>query len=387
MKAYRAKISFVILIALLSDFCLAGTFRLTRSENIRFNLGDAGYDTNLLDTVTTLPAGTVIEVDDAALRHPVMTPYRCNPATERRCDPSVPRYASYGFIGNVRIVSIPTWSAQGRRALWQVRRFFRAGGDRLSLYFSRATLAYGTRRIYADGARTGLRFSRPTPIYGRARGTGYEDDPAEASLYRAAREAGRIGNAMPGDSQARCEQETSSSDPARDSGDMGRDPGGESRPDPALAWRRWLSAYSSRPDVRAMLSALWRNHRPSFTFQCYRYLKTALYQSGMVPRGALNTRGIDANASSAVPRLREFGFINLLDYARFQYLRDNPDLAPVGAIVVYGGDHSAPQYVPGDVQVRDARGWISDYFSQHALTHQWNGRHFRVIGVMVKAAQ
>lgn len=363
MKAFRAKISFVLVLAFLTSVCRSilcqgGTFELTRSENIRFNIADAGYRVNRLDPVAVLPAGTVIEVDDSSIHHPVMTRYTCNPQTERGCDPSVPEYASHGFVGNVRILSIPTSSGAGRLALARIRRFFHAGGDRVSLYFSRATLFQGTRLVYAKDGRRGLRLSRPQQVYG---GPGYRDDPdRESALYQAAEQAGRLAGALPRAPQRRC------------------DSAGQ-------AWRRWLAEYPRRLDVRAMLGALWRNHQPRFTYYCYRYVKRALYESGMVPWGALNTRW-DENASSAVTRLQRFGFRNLLNDPRFQYLRQDPDRAPVGAVVVYAGDHSGPEYVPGDVQIRTSRGWIADYFSQHSLIHQWNGRHFRVIGVLVKSA-
>jgi hypothetical protein len=114
------------------------------------------------------------------------------------------------------------------------------------------------------------------------------------------------------------------------------------------------------------------------TYECYHYVKAALYRSGMARPGSLTGRA----ASQAVSDLRRQGFTNLLDNPKYAYMRGSPERAPIGAVVVYAS--RIPKYSNGDVQIHAPDGWISDYFSKNAMIRQWNGRDFYVLGIMTK---
>jgi hypothetical protein len=152
-----------------------------------------------------------------------------------------------------------------------------------------------------------------------------------------------------------------------------------------------LNNYKDRADVRTMMASARRrtyiNYSPrsrsyfgrknprQYTGFCYHYIKDAIYDSGMVPRGSLT----HAPASDAAQELSRQGFTNLLNSN--PSLRQHPENAPVGSIIVYAGDRT---YRYGDIQIKTEDGFIADYFSPNAMTHQHNGAHFHVVGVMVK---
>ncbi|MDR3607706.1 MAG: hypothetical protein P4M08_10035 [Oligoflexia bacterium] len=159
------------------------------------------------------------------------------------------------------------------------------------------------------------------------------------------------------------------------------------------------SYYANSPKIRQMINAAWVAHKPATTFECYHAVKQALYQSGIVPRGSLH----GGAASSAVSDLEQQGFVNLLDNPTYANLRNTPEEAPIGAIVVYAGDPSHEWSKWGDVQIHmlDGNGkgaWVSDYFSHNAMIRQTtvfrdsegnaiasyaDKDYFHVIGVMI----
>lgn len=83
-------------------------------------------------------------------------------------------------------------------------------------------------------------------------------------------------------------------------------------------------------------------------------------------------------AREAKEKLKEFGFINLLDFPENQQMHD-PLTAPIGAIIVYwDGVSNNPGHV--ELKANDDE-WISD-FTSHKAFSEYNPRGI-VTGVMI----
>lgn len=86
--------------------------------------------------------------------------------------------------------------------------------------------------------------------------------------------------------------------------------------------------------------------QPKMTWYCWRYVKDALLASGVV-----GSRPTSAYAKQAGEELcHNYGFVQLP-------IRD-PLKAPVGAVVVYGGQDA------GHVEIRTEKGFVSDFQSK-----------------------
>jgi hypothetical protein len=91
-------------------------------------------------------------------------------------------------------------------------------------------------------------------------------------------------------------------------------------------------------------SARARKHSTS---RCWRYVKDALVASNII-----QTRPNTANAKEAAGELtQEYGFEKIRER--------NPYKAPLGSVIVYGGRGA------GHVEIRTARGFVSDFVSEH----------------------
>ena len=96
--------------------------------------------------------------------------------------------------------------------------------------------------------------------------------------------------------------------------------------------------------LRAVNLAQNRAH-PRTTWHCWAYVKNALLAAKVVP-----SRPTTLYARQAGEELvQNFGFKKLRE--------SNPQRAPIGAVVVYGGGDA------GHVELRTARGFVSDFFS------------------------
>ena len=96
--------------------------------------------------------------------------------------------------------------------------------------------------------------------------------------------------------------------------------------------------------LRAVKLAQNRAH-PRTTWHCWAYVKNALLAAKVVP-----SRPTTLYARQAGEELvQNFGFKKLRE--------SNPQRAPIGAVVVYGGGDA------GHVELRTARGFVSDFFS------------------------
>jgi len=101
--------------------------------------------------------------------------------------------------------------------------------------------------------------------------------------------------------------------------------------------------------------------KPKMTWYCWRYVKDALVQAGLV-----TSRPTSAWAKLAGSELCEkYGFVKLK-------LTD-PMKAPVGAVVVYGGNDA------GHVELRTENGFVSDFVSPTPYPRP-------LVGIFVKPA-
>lgn len=130
-------------------------------------------------------------------------------------------------------------------------------------------------------------------------------------------------------------------------------------------WRQRVvhapAAYDSRMDASCLKAAKIAEQRAMnhSILRCWQYVKTALLASG-----AVHSYPSTAYAKQAGDELTSrHGFVRLR-------IRD-PYRAPVGSVIVYGG------YGAGHVELRTARGFVSDYRSTNAC-------RYPVIGVYAK---
>jgi hypothetical protein len=112
--------------------------------------------------------------------------------------------------------------------------------------------------------------------------------------------------------------------------------------------------------IRAANIALERA-QPHMTWYCWRYVKNALLAAGLV----------DSRPSS--PWAKQAGGELCAKYGFRKLGIRNPYKAPVGAVIVYGGPDA------GHVEIRTAKGFVSDFFSRTAYPRP-------LIGVFVKEA-
>lgn len=101
-------------------------------------------------------------------------------------------------------------------------------------------------------------------------------------------------------------------------------------------------------DSRMIEAARIARHRaePHGTYYCWRYVKDALVQAGVV-----ESRPTSAYAKQAGAELcQKYGFVKLRV--------SDPMAAPVGAVLVYGGSDA------GHVELRTETGFVSDFVSR-----------------------
>lgn len=101
--------------------------------------------------------------------------------------------------------------------------------------------------------------------------------------------------------------------------------------------------------------------RPRMTWHCWKYVKDALLAADLVENRPVSIWAREAGTELA----RNHGFKKLPTL--------NPYAAPVGAVIVYGGQDA------GHVELRTATGFASDFISRHPYPRP-------VLGIYVKPA-
>lgn len=145
MKAIRHLIIAATLFAFVSEVCFGRQVRLTHGEALRY-LEEADPRGEVLNAVTMLPAGTVIDVDDDALSHPIMAPYTCDSLARGPCDPSIRLRASGGFANGIRVISMPDRTPAERIARDRYQHFVSRFPE-ADFYLAQSTLARWTRPV------------------------------------------------------------------------------------------------------------------------------------------------------------------------------------------------------------------------------------------------
>ena len=124
---------------------------------------------------------------------------------------------------------------------------------------------------------------------------------------------------------------------------------------PASAGRH----YDRRMIAAAHIAKL--RAQPRMTWYCWRYVKEALVESGVVTSRPVSAYAKDAGAEL----VRNHGFVRLPTL--------DPMRAPVGAVIVYGGRDA------GHVELRTENGFVSDFVSRTPYPRP-------CVGVFVKPA-
>src|SRR4051812_35809360 len=104
-KRNRGVGALLTLVLLLSNLGFAQQYQLKKGENIRIYSGEADDDGGILDVLTYLPAGTVIDVSEADYRKPGVYYYTCDSSSRQPCDPDDLMLGDRGFVEHVKIVS------------------------------------------------------------------------------------------------------------------------------------------------------------------------------------------------------------------------------------------------------------------------------------------
>jgi hypothetical protein len=106
---------------------------------------------------------------------------------------------------------------------------------------------------------------------------------------------------------------------------------------------------------------------------CYRYVKLALKESGLVKDYLPGEKAEDAGRW-----LERAGFL------RCKSVKD-PNMAPLGSILVYGGPgdkhlHGKVQDNPGHIEIRTKNGFVSDFITKYRPSI-WNARPLKAVYV------
>jgi len=123
----------------------------------------------------------------------------------------------------------------------------------------------------------------------------------------------------------------------------------KARPLSAAEQQLFGPASAGRHYDRRMIEAAHiakRRAEPQMTWYCWRYVKEALVESGVVHSRPESAYAKDAGAEL----VRKHGFVRLPTL--------DPMRAPVGAVIVYGGKDA------GHVELRTENGFVSDFISR-----------------------
>lgn len=187
-----------------------------------------------------------------------------------------------------------------------------------------------------------------------------------------------------------------------------------------------IKKYSESTEVKNMINWVTKNNSKFLTGagSCYRKVKEALaLKCGLRKKNLRPCRNVvskndktsklslmneisgdlkDFYARSAKDRLKESGFINLLEIEPFTTKITSPSLAPKGSVLVYSS--GVPCNVTfkrkvvattddcGHIEIKTGdvgeKGYASDYYSDYAINEtpraQRNGSNYKLIGVMIK---
>lgn len=178
-----------------------------------------------------------------------------------------------------------------------------------------------------------------------------------------------------------------------------------------------IANYSQSDEVRKMIDWAMKNKSARSGGICYRKVKEAMAtkcgppmgngyscRTPAPPRGekwgnnltpGVSTDIKDLAALSAKDRLKEQGFVNLLDTEPYKTQMNSPSNAPKGAILVFSsGIRCRGTNIRdcGHVEIKTdgpgKPGYVSDYYSKDAINEtdgsRKTGSPFKLVGVMIK---
>lgn len=180
---------------------------------------------------------------------------------------------------------------------------------------------------------------------------------------------------------------------------------------------RQIRNYSESPEVSRMIDWAMKNKSAASKGKCYRKVKEALATQCGPPHKGLQCRNIfapeggkkgpghnltkfvstelaDAYALSAQTRLKQQGFVNLLEIEPYKSEMRLPSQAPKGAVLVYSSGipcqiaHKVKVPDCGHVEIKTGNagedGYVSDYYSKDAINQTPRARKYKLVGIMIK---
>lgn len=180
-----------------------------------------------------------------------------------------------------------------------------------------------------------------------------------------------------------------------------------------------IANYSKSEEVKKMIDWAMKNKSPRSGGICYRKVKEAMAnqcgpsmsngyscRNPLAPKGgrlgpgnnllpSVPTTSADVAALSAKDRLKDFGFVNLLETEPYKSQMNSPSNAPKGAILVFSsGIRCSGTRIRdcGHVEIKTddpgKPGYVSDYYSPDAINEtagsRKTGSPFKLVGVMIK---
>lgn len=177
-----------------------------------------------------------------------------------------------------------------------------------------------------------------------------------------------------------------------------------------------IKAYSESKEVTRMIDWAMKNKSASSKGMCYRKVKEAMAtqcgppredyfcRNPFAPEGgkkgpgnnltkSVSTEMADSYALSAKTRLKQEGFVNLLEIEPYKTQMHSPKNAPKGAILVYSsGIPCKKQKDCGHTEIKVGNpgepGYVSDYYSDNSVNETPRTRkypsNYKLVGVMIK---
>jgi hypothetical protein len=177
-----------------------------------------------------------------------------------------------------------------------------------------------------------------------------------------------------------------------------------------------IKNYSNSSEVENMISWAMKNKSPRSKGLCYRKVKEALAtqcgpakpnyvcRNAFAPKGgklgpgnnlipSVSTEMADQAALSAKTRLKNYGFVNLLEIEPYKSQMKSPSQAPKGAVLVYSsGIPCAKNPDCGHIEIKtdiEGRpGYVSDYYFPNPINETARtrkvGSKYKLVGVMIK---
>lgn len=147
--------------------------------------------------------------------------------------------------------------------------------------------------------------------------------------------------------------------------------------------------YSNSVQVQTTINYLEKNYTGKRSrMKCYRVVKEALANQTKRGKGPGNNLipkwFASQKAKNAVTDLKKYGFINLLENNEYQSIKDNPRLAPKGAVLVYQTKHHRWGHIEVKMDAGENSRFGFDMVNNKPITESRRGKNYKLIGVLIK---